>query len=191
MSLPRWTVHYNVVSPESGRWTGSGWEFFDEERDAQSCYERNLKAGNCPTKRPFHEPVDGPHLGAAHAHERPRRDRLEAADFHNLPPLTAMCSCVHPYMAHVSLDFVNHSLRCLAKDCACPRFEWARGAAVENLVRALGLKSFRLEYDSDYGIDHRSGWSVVVEGSVVVQFADNPEIALRQAVEEISQWERA
>ena len=34
----------------------------------------------------------------------------------------------------------------------------------------MGVRSFRLGYDRDYGIDRRSGWSVVVDGVVVVQF---------------------
>lgn len=32
------------------------------------------------------------------------------------------------------------------------------------------FKSLRIEYDTDYGIDKRTGWSATVDGVVVVQF---------------------
>jgi len=64
--LPKWTVHYNIVSPESGKWVGTGWEFFDDESKSSSAYSRHIAAGNCPTKRPFHRDCDLKHLGAAH-----------------------------------------------------------------------------------------------------------------------------
>lgn len=53
--IPSWTVLTNLVSPERPTWTGMSWEFFDLERDAQACYDRHIKLGNCPTKRPFHQ----------------------------------------------------------------------------------------------------------------------------------------
>lgn len=65
MIKPNWTVHYNIVSKESSRWIGTGWEFFDKEEDAAHCYLRHFAIGNCPTKRPFHD-TDIKHLGAAH-----------------------------------------------------------------------------------------------------------------------------
>ena len=52
--LPKWTVLYNIVSLESDRFVGTGWEFFDAEEDASDCYQRHIDVGNCPTKRPFH-----------------------------------------------------------------------------------------------------------------------------------------
>lgn len=63
---PRWTVLYNVVSKENDRWIGTGWEFFDNENDAQKCYDRHVTEGNCPTKRYYYEKLDRYHLGAAH-----------------------------------------------------------------------------------------------------------------------------
>lgn len=63
---PKWTVVYNIVSPESSKWVGTGWEFFDDEEDAQACYDRHVASGNTPTKRPYHDGCDKPHLGAAH-----------------------------------------------------------------------------------------------------------------------------
>jgi hypothetical protein len=65
-SRPKWTVCYNIVSLESDRWIGHGWEFFDEDAQAISCYERHNKAGNCATKRRYYHPTDYEHLGAAH-----------------------------------------------------------------------------------------------------------------------------
>jgi hypothetical protein len=66
--LPKWTVLYNIVSPENNNFVGTGWEFFDNEQDAQLCYNRQAHNGNVPTKRPFY-PTDGEHLGAAHKEE--------------------------------------------------------------------------------------------------------------------------
>lgn len=65
---PNWTVHYNIVSPESkvSKWVGTGWEFFDTEDEALKAYQRHILLGNVPGKRPFHNGVDRQHLGAAH-----------------------------------------------------------------------------------------------------------------------------
>ena len=49
--------------------------------------------------------------------------------------------------------------------------------------RRLG---FQLEYDVDYGIDRREGWTVTVDGSVIVQFAKTPEEALLAAIDRIA-----
>jgi hypothetical protein len=65
-SNPRWTVASNIVSPESDKWVGTCWEFFNEEGQAEECYARQVKAGNCPTKRPFFKNSDREHLGAVH-----------------------------------------------------------------------------------------------------------------------------
>lgn len=62
---PNWTVFTNLVSPESSRWIGMSWEFFDEEIDADKCFERHFVLGNVPTKRKFNE-SDRPHMGAVH-----------------------------------------------------------------------------------------------------------------------------
>jgi hypothetical protein len=63
---PKWTVLTNLNSPEDNKWIGMSWEFFDKEEDAERCYERHMKAGNVPTKRPFFTKSDISHLGAAH-----------------------------------------------------------------------------------------------------------------------------
>jgi hypothetical protein len=63
---PKWTVHYNIVSPENNQWVGTGWEFFDNEDDAKKAAKRNTDLGNCVGFRPYHDGVDRPHLGAAH-----------------------------------------------------------------------------------------------------------------------------
>jgi len=62
---PTWTVLYNILSPESRRWIGTGWEFFYSDSEAEECYIRHIKNGNCPTKRRYHT-SDRSHLGAAH-----------------------------------------------------------------------------------------------------------------------------
>lgn len=66
-NMPRWTVNYNIVSPESDKWIGTGWEFFDEEHDAASCYRRHRMLGNVPTMRPFHH-SDVYSMGIVHQH---------------------------------------------------------------------------------------------------------------------------
>lgn len=62
---PRWTVHTNLTSPENGQWVGTSWEFFDEEKDAEACYSRHVKTGNCSTKRHYFDKTDREHLSAA------------------------------------------------------------------------------------------------------------------------------
>jgi hypothetical protein len=57
---PRWTVRYNIAG---GAWVGTGWEFFDDESEAQKRYDALI--GHCPCKRPYHK-NDMQHLGAAH-----------------------------------------------------------------------------------------------------------------------------
>lgn len=66
---PNWTVCYNIVSPENDRWTGTGWEFFDDEKDAEKCYLRHTVGEVGATKRPYYENTDFKHLGAAHQWE--------------------------------------------------------------------------------------------------------------------------
>lgn len=43
------------------------------------------------------------------------------------------------------------------------------------------MNSLKVEYDSDYGIDHRSGWSVTIDGCVYLQFRKLVVIALAAA----------
>jgi len=63
---PAWTVVTNLMSPESGEWVGTSWEFFNTEEQAYRCYGRHLDLGNVPTKRPYHDGRDWQHLGAVH-----------------------------------------------------------------------------------------------------------------------------
>ena len=65
---PKWTVLYNIVSEENSKWIGTGWEFFDEDSDADKCYARHRDNGNNPSKRPFFERLDRAHMGVAHRH---------------------------------------------------------------------------------------------------------------------------
>ena len=43
------------------------------------------------------------------------------------------------------------------------------------------MKQFSLEYDEDYGADKRTGWTVVMDGRVVVQFRKWAILALVEA----------
>lgn len=62
--------------------------------------------------------------GISHADERP------------IPPMTAECYCGHPYIAHVSGEFVNASLECLKENCDCRRFKWT----TKDQTRFFGIK---------------------------------------------------
>lgn len=42
-------------------------------------------------------------------------------------------------------------------------------------------KSWRLDFDTDYGIDRRTGWSVHVNGCCLVQFAATAPVAICRA----------
>jgi len=73
---PNWIVLYNIVSKECDFWIGTGFEFFDEEIDAKKCYDRQIKTGNCPTKRRYMDKHDKKHLGAIHTHtERSQNEK--------------------------------------------------------------------------------------------------------------------
>lgn len=45
----------------------------------------------------------------------------------------------------------------------------------------IWFKGNGIEYDSDYGIDHRSGWSVIWDGSYIVQLEKHLIVALWKA----------
>lgn len=62
IKTPKWTVRYNIVNKHSP-WIGTGWEFFDSEREAEIAYKKHIDLGNVPTKRPFHRACDTKHLG--------------------------------------------------------------------------------------------------------------------------------
>lgn len=66
--FPKYTVVTNIVSPESGEFVGTCWEFFRDEGHASLCYQRHKKAGSVPMIRPFHK-SDIDHMGAAHREE--------------------------------------------------------------------------------------------------------------------------
>lgn len=109
MNQPMWTVCYNIVSRESLRWVGTGWEFFDNECDAQACFDRHVKNGNCPTKRPYYRARDRIHLGAAHTWAREYVDLSK-------PPEEAegcvsvgglLCEIKDKAMAHLAWDMVR------------------------------------------------------------------------------------
>ena len=65
INKPRFTVLFNIVTPNSP-WIGTGWQFFDDKKDAETMYECLISLGHCPTLRPYHEGCDRQHLGAAH-----------------------------------------------------------------------------------------------------------------------------
>lgn len=51
---------------------------------------------------------------------------------------------------------------------------------MEQLIKEFDLKKLSLCYDTNCGVDHRKGWSVTVNGKVIVEFADTKEVALEQ-----------
>lgn len=46
------------------------------------------------------------------------------------------------------------------------------------IVKKINPRQFSLDYDTDYGFDKRTGWSVVIDGVVLSQFAETPELAI-------------
>lgn len=50
-------------------------------------------------------------------------------------------------------------------------------------LKRLGIKNFQLEWDTDYGIDKREGWSLTIDGEVVCQFEDSPQNAVKKGME--------
>lgn len=60
---PVWTVIYDI---HSKRWQGSGFEFFDAEKDAQECLDRRIALGAQGFKRPFCPRCDRAGMAAAH-----------------------------------------------------------------------------------------------------------------------------
>jgi hypothetical protein len=49
------------------------------------------------------------------------------------------------------------------------------------VLNGSGMKSFALHYDRDYGCDRRRGWTVVVDGRIIVQFRKWAWLALAEA----------
>jgi hypothetical protein len=46
------------------------------------------------------------------------------------------------------------------------------------VLKLIGVDCFRLDYDTNYGAVHRSGWSVHVDGVVYIEFARWPLVAI-------------
>lgn len=46
----------------------------------------------------------------------------------------------------------------------------------------LKLKHITIDYDTNYGIDKRTGWSIAVDGSYILQFERFLLIALLKAI---------
>jgi hypothetical protein len=45
----------------------------------------------------------------------------------------------------------------------------------------MKIKNFSIEYDTDYGIDHRFGWTISVNGWILSQLEPNLIVALFKA----------
>ena len=56
-------------------------------------------------------------------------------------------------------------------------------------VFCLKLWNWKLTYDCDYGIDHRFGWSIVIDGSVAAELEPNLFRAACVAIQKVWQWE--
>lgn len=50
--------------------------------------------------------------------------------------------------------------------------------------------SFEIEYDEDYGIDHRNGWSICIDGSYAVQLEPSLPRAIVKALRSWMRWEK-
>ena len=51
---PKWTVISNLKRRETTIWIGMSVELFDDEKEAEKCYQRHRQSGDTATKRPFH-----------------------------------------------------------------------------------------------------------------------------------------
>lgn len=51
-------------------------------------------------------------------------------------------------------------------------------------------KFIKIQFDRDYGIDKRTGWSIVVFGRVESQLEPNLFVAIAKAVRSLSLWDR-
>lgn len=51
------------------------------------------------------------------------------------------------------------------------------------------LKNVSVEYDTDYGVDKRSGWSICVNGSFTAELEPSLIRAIWQTVRRVRQWE--
>jgi len=68
-----------------------------------------------------------------------------------------------------------------------PDYRYSLGE-LKDLLPGMGVTSFRLDFDSDYGIDGRAGWSVSINGGVLVQFRQTAEEAVCLALVEWSKF---
>jgi hypothetical protein len=68
---------------------------------------------------------------------------------------------------------------------------WAR-RDTENTLGLLESLAYdwNISYDTAYGVDHRTGYSVVVDGVSVIEFADNLNDAIVDAYLEVLEWEQ-
>ena len=51
-------------------------------------------------------------------------------------------------------------------------------------------KFIQIKFDRDYGIDKRTGWSIVIFGRVEPQLEANLFVAIAKAVRSLSLWDR-
>jgi hypothetical protein len=45
----------------------------------------------------------------------------------------------------------------------------------------MKIKKFRIEYDTDYGIDHRFGWTISINGFIWAELEPNLFVAMLKA----------
>ncbi len=62
MTLPKWTVNYNIAAINEDAFVGQGWEFFATEAEASACYKKQVEVGNYPCKRPYYHKTDRNYL---------------------------------------------------------------------------------------------------------------------------------
>lgn len=51
------------------------------------------------------------------------------------------------------------------------------------------FRRFRIDFDRDYGADHKTGWSVAYDGSYIVQFSPSLSSALKIALKKCKEME--
>ena len=54
---------------------------------------------------------------------------------------------------------------------------------------AQNYGSLKIEYDQDYGSEKRTGWSIVIDGSVVAELVPTLQEAFEIAQQAVLEWE--
>jgi hypothetical protein len=66
-------------------------------------------------------------------------------------------------------------------EATIPKQAKHKGLGCIRFVRRLCIRQLRIDFDHEYGISQRTGWSIVVDGSYCVQFESSLIAAIWKA----------